>query len=565
MIYECNLLKTKKHFSSWILLIVLTVIVSLIMYWRIRIQMEIGPLSDTCDFFSDAFVFAGQGIGYSDITRPPLFPFLISLILRLGYVSMTTIYTVDCAFLVLGVIGFYMLLRLHFTDIESFLGALLLATFPIVLSVVGFGFSDISSVSFTIWAFYFLILSVKKDSKFFYLAFPFAMFAFLARYNSALIIFPMFLYILINKLETRDLKNLLGGILLSLLALIPVFIFFYQNFGSPLYSFTSFFDVSTGISSAENSSYNSNIFYFIEKLLPLVGVSGTLIILIIALGTFIHELFKIKRGKGFKKFDLSVDKRTAKIKLGTLAVLAFIFVGTFGNLTYMLSEIMFFIISYLLYGFLKELNIKDMDLHLMMFTWFMAFFVFHSVSTIKVTRYFIVMAPAVAYFLILGLSEVSKRLSCKFKGKNLTFYVLSITLICVMLLSTVSYLPSLPEANHETKVTNDVVSSASSWFISYDPSYKNKVIYSDIWPYLGWYLKTDVKSIPLFKDNQKFYDNVKDPNFTAEDNAAFNNELQNINADYYFCTWQELNLTSYTLIKRFGTLAIYERTDEIKE
>lgn len=563
MIHKGNPLKTKKNLSSWILLIVLTVIVSLIMYWRIRIQMEIGPLSDTCDFFSDAFVFAGQSIGYSDITRPPLFPFLISLILRLGHVSMTTIYAVDGSFLVFGVIGLYLLLRLRFTDFESFVGALLFATFPIILSIVGFGFSDISSVAFTIWTFYFLILAVKKDSKFFYLAFPFAMFAFLARYNSALIIFPMFLYIFVNKLESRDLKNLMGGILLSLLALIPVFTFFYQNFGNPLYSLTSFFGVSTGISSAENTSYNSNIFYFIEKLPSLVGVGGTLIILISAFGTFIYELFKIKRGKGFKKFDLSFNNRTAKIKLITLAVLAFIFVGTFGNITYMLSEVMFFVISYLLYDLLKELNIKDMDLHLMIFAWFMAFFIFHSVSTIKVTRYFILMAPAVTYFLILGLSEISKRLSCNFRDKNITFPVLSITLICIMLLSTASYLPGLIEANHETKVTNDVVSSASSWFISYDPSYKNKVIYSDLWPYFGWYLKTDVKPIPIFKDNQKFYDNVKDPNFTAEDNAAFNNELQNINADYYLCSWQEVNLTSYTLIKRVGTLAIYERADEI--
>ena len=527
--------------------------------------MEIGPLSDTCDFFSDAFVFAGQGIGYSDLTRPPLFPFLISLILRLGYTSLITIYAADCAFLVFGVIGLYMLLRLRFTDFESFLGCLLFATFPIMLSVVGFGFSDISSVAFTIWTFYFLILAVKKNSKFFYLAFPFAMFAFLARYNSSLIIFPMFLYILINKLETRDLKNLVGGILLSLLALIPVFIFFYQNFGNPLYPFMSFFGTSSGVSSAQNASYNSDIFYFIEKLSPLVGVSGTLIILITAFGTFIYELFKIKRGNGFKKIDLSVNKKTTKIKLVTLVVLAFIFVGTLGNITYMMSEVMFFVIFYLLYDLLKERNVKDMDLHFLVFAWFMAFFIFQSVYLIKVTRYFILMAPAVSYFLILGLSEISKRLSCNFRGKNITFPILSLILICIMLLSAASYLPGLIGANHETKVTNDVVSSAGSWFVTYDPSYKSKVIYSDIWPYLGWYLKTDVKPIPIFKDNQKFYDNVKDPHFTAEDNAAFNKELKNINADYYFCTWQEVNLTSYTLINRFGTLAIYERTDEINK
>ena len=83
--------------------------------------------------------------------------------------------------------------------LKALLGALLYATFPIVLTVLGVGFSDLASVSFSIWAFYFLILAVKKDSKFFYLAFPFSMLAFLTRYNSALLIFPIFLYILMNK------------------------------------------------------------------------------------------------------------------------------------------------------------------------------------------------------------------------------------------------------------------------------------------------------------------------------------------------------------------------------
>jgi hypothetical protein len=562
MNYKDNL-KTKKNFSFWFLLIVLTMIVSFIMYYRIKIQMDIGPVSDTCDFFSNAFLFAGQGIGYSDLTRPPLFSFLISLMVRLGYTSMTTIYVADCAFLVFGVIGLYILLRLRFTDLESFLGSLLFATLPVILSVVGFGFSDISSVAFTIWTFYFLILAVKKDSKFFYLTFPFAMFAFLARYNSALIIFPMFLYILINKMESRDLKSMMGGIFLSLLALIPVFIFFYQFSGNPLYSFMSSFGTSSGVSSAENISYDSNIFYFIEMLPRLVGVSGILIILITAFGGFIYELFKLRKGEGFKKFDLSFDK--TKIKLLVLAILVGIFVGTFGNVTYMLSEVTFFVTSYLFYDLLRELNVRDMDLHLLIFAWFMAFFIFQSVCVIKVARYFILMAPAIVYFLILGLTEISKRLICNFKGKNITFFVLSITLICIMLLSTASYLPSLPEANHKTTITDEEISSASVWLVNYDPSYKNKVIYSELWPYFGWYLRTDVKPLPLFKDNQTFYASVKNPNFTEEDNAAFNNELKSINADYYLCSWQEVNLTSYTLIKRVGTISIYEKTDEITQ
>ena len=117
----------------------------------------------------------------------------------MGYFSTKIIFVVDGALFVFGVIGLYLLLKVKFNDLESFLGGLLYVSFPIVLLYFGFGFSDLSSVSFSIWAIYFMILAVRKDSRFFYLAFPFAMFAFLTRYNYGLIIFPILLYILINR------------------------------------------------------------------------------------------------------------------------------------------------------------------------------------------------------------------------------------------------------------------------------------------------------------------------------------------------------------------------------
>ena len=61
-----------------------------------------------------------------------------------------------------GVIGMFMLLKIKFNDLESFLGGLLYATFPIILILLGFGFSDLASVSFSIWAIYFTILAVKR-------------------------------------------------------------------------------------------------------------------------------------------------------------------------------------------------------------------------------------------------------------------------------------------------------------------------------------------------------------------------------------------------------------------
>ena len=51
---------------------------------------------------------------------------------------------------------------------------------------------------FSIWALYFLIIGLNKDSKFLYFVLPFLIIAILARYTAGLIIIPMIFYLLIN-------------------------------------------------------------------------------------------------------------------------------------------------------------------------------------------------------------------------------------------------------------------------------------------------------------------------------------------------------------------------------
>ncbi|MEN4029454.1 MAG: glycosyltransferase family 39 protein [Methanobacterium sp.] len=502
-------------------------------------------------------------MGYSDLMRPPLLSFLTSIPFRMGYVSPTTLFALDGLLYIFGVIGLYFLLKLKFSTIQSFLGALVYATFPTVLFIMGFGFSDLASVSFTIWTFYFLILAVKRDSRFFYLAFPFAMLAFLTRYNSALIIFPICLYILINRDKIKNIKNMLGGMFTSLLLLVPVFIFYGQKFGNMVYPFMAFFGATSTSLSSESAAYNPNLFFFIEKLHLFIGIESILTVLIIAAGFFIYMILKLKREPFDKKMlfnGLNVRNRNTKLKLVLFVALALVFAFSFGHISAYYSEVLFFILAYLLYDFLKNFKIKDLDMHILFFAWFMAFFIFHSVFAIKVDRYFVLMAPPVAYFLILGLSGISNRLKFKIKNFNVIPSILAISLIILILLSTTSYLPSIIQASQKYKVTNEIIISASEWFINYDPDYKNKTICSDIWPYFGWYLKTNVRPMPEFKGDQKFYGGITDYNLTSQDNIAYNKELEINNADYYFCNRPELNLTSYKPIKQFGKLIIYKRS-----
>jgi 4-amino-4-deoxy-L-arabinose transferase-like glycosyltransferase len=549
-----------KYLIPYLPLILLIIIVSIITYYRVMIQIELGPLSDSCDFLLNALVFAGQGVGYYDWTRPPFFSFIISIFFRLGFVSTATIFIVDGLTFIFGVIGFYLFLKLRFNNIESFLGGLIFATFPTVLSVLGTGFPDLTSVTFSIWALYFLVLAVKKDSKFFILAFPLMMMAFLTRYNTALLLFPIALYILINKDEIKNFKTILIGILGSILLLIPVFTFFYEKFGNILYPFISTLGTTITSTSSENYYYNPNLLYYLDRFPIHTGFEGLLIIFIIIVGFVIYLLFNLKRKsidkKLFEWFD--IKKTSSKLKIIVFFVLTLIFIGTFGQVNYMITEVIFFGLIFLFYDLTKYLNVKNMDMYLLVFVWYMVFFIFNSVYVIKTDRYFVLMAPAVSFFLLLGLSEISNRLPFNFKKKNLTFPILAVILTLMILLSTTAFLPIIKKENNDYKVSNEQVTLISEWFTTYDPNYKNKIIYSDLWPYMAWSLKTNVKIMPIFKNNQSYIGGIKNSTFSPQDSIAFNNFLVQNNADYYFCV-QQINLTSYKPIKQFGNMIIYQK------
>jgi len=554
----------KKHANSIVFLLLLTVIVSIITYWRILIQIDMGPVSDSFDFLSNALVFAGHGTGYSDLLRPPFFSFIISLIFTLGYISSSVIFYVDGGLFVFGVIGLFMLLKTRFNDLESFLGGLLYATFPIVLTNLGVGFSDLASVSFTIWTFYFLVLAFKKNSTFFILAFPFAMFAFLTRYNSALIIFPILLYILINK-DKVNFKNIIIGITASFLIIIPLLIFNYERFGNIIYPFINFESNSAIVSvSPELVSYIPNIFFFLENFPGYVGFQGSIILLIVVIFVVLYVLLLFIRNHQNKinLFEgLSLKNGLKNIKFIIFVVLVIIFLGSFGKIYYMINELLFFAIAYLFYDLTKNIKFKHLNLNIMFFAWFMTFFIFQSIFVIKDNRYFVLMAPPVAYFMIFGLNELSNRIKINVKSKNITFPLLVIFLITIIFLSTTSYLPLVQQTNNNQSVANEDVKLASQWLTNYDINYKSKIIYADSWPNFSWYLKTNINPMPVFKDNQSFYEAIKDYNFNQQDRNAFNNYLITNNAYYYLSVRQGLNLTSYTPIKQFGYVTIYKRNN----
>ena len=407
-----------------------------------------------------------------------------------------------------------------------------------------------------------MILAVKKDSKFFYLAFPFFIFAFLTRYTSALLIFPIFLYILFNK-ERINIKNILIGIGVSILTLVPVLIYFYKTFGNIIYPFISFGSTSTIVSvSAQNPYYNPNIFFFLQNFTSFVGTQGTIILLIIILGLILWLIIRLRTRIRTKKNDMDffVLKSRSNLKYLIFLILGIVFLLSFGKISYVLSELLFFVVAIIFYDITKN-KLKDVDLHLMFVSWFMAFFIFHSIFVIKDVRYFVVMAPPVVYFLIFGLSQVMGKINFMIKNRNAVLHLIALFLTSVMLISAASEIPYILKANNDSVNFNKQIEMASQWFVSYDPDYKDKIIYSDLWPNFSWYLKTDVKPVPVFNGNQTFLTGMINFSFNQLDSNKFNQYLVGNNADYYFSVRQGLNLTSYTQIKQFGSLIIYKKNN----
>lgn len=365
-----------------------------------------------------------------------------------------------------------------------------------------------------------------------------------------------------NKQEIKNHKYIGWGILASFLLIIPVLWFYQIKFGNILFPFMDTFGATSRIFSPEYHPYNVDPLFYIKGFFSYTGFESFIITFLIIIGIAVYTIIRVKNQSDIKNKLLSIvskEDMNLKFKLLIFAVLTLIFIVTFGQVHYMVSEVIFLAVGLVFFTLINELNIKNIDLHILVFSWFMAFFIFNSVYVIKSSRYFILMAPGVAYLLLLGLRTVFNELTVKLKKGNLIFPIFALILTVLILLSTASLLPSIEDRFQGIKVTNEKIALASEWFINYEPDYKNKVIYSNLWPYLAWHLKTDVKIMFTFKNNQAYLGGVKDnTTFTQQDNLASNNYLVDNNADYYFSS-DAINLTSYKPIKQFGSVTIYER------
>jgi 4-amino-4-deoxy-L-arabinose transferase-like glycosyltransferase len=527
-------------------LLILLIISSFIIYLRLRIQIILGPGWDTFDFLLNALEFSGMGFGYYDLSRPPFLSFLTSLFFIFGYISESAIFILDGVIFIFGAIGLYFMLKIRFSNLTSFVGALLFIFNPLLLQWVTIGYSDIASISFLIWGAYFLFNKQKTSSWMMYLSPIFFAFSFLTRYSSALFIFPLLLFFLMEK-SSYKLKEIFKYFLMFLLIITPFLIFFYLKFSNPL-PFLNVFSSTTLTPSNLYWAFNNDFFYYIKNLFSYVSLwylGGFVLIFLIMIGFTLTILKITKKSINFRIHKIQNDlKQDSNIIISVILIL--LFVLTLNRVWYMISELIFIIFCYFFYKYLKDIKL-DYKMELFFVSWFVAFLIFHSVYAIKVDRYFISMLPAFLFLVIFGLDTVYRLFKSKypFKVADISIFLIIVVIILFNIIpSTIWLIANYDHISSSGDMYPEVKEAVygSKWIYDNVPDYRQKIIYSDfLWPHFSWYLKMKV--------NRLIIENV----------TSINRNLNNISADYYLSSYYNNSLNTYKKKVEIGNLTIFEK------
>ncbi len=569
-----NIFESLKKICCDPLFILILVTVVLTAY-LLSVQMRIGvPYWDVYNYLNNALIFAGIGSETSNtiIYLSPMLPFLTSLFFRMGYVSINAIFIVSAVIFIIGVIGLYFLLKERFNAIGSLTGCLIFISFPVVFSWAVSGCTDIPGISFSIWTMFFLVAGLKKNYKYLYLVLPTFVMASLMRYTSGLILLPILFYLLINKDHIREIKNLkkiVLGVIIELGVLITAVTVFFVR----LKTATSVFSLFTSIASSsftgtEDVAYNTNVFYYIQNLFNYISVGpfqgyyqqilnpsqgaptllSYFISLIVLFGIifYIHRIFSAKNVKvAFK--DGKILRTNKLIKLGLILVLFILLLVSFYSQYFILSEIILFAFLYVIYVILIKNNTgfeqKNLKLDFMFLSWFGAFLIFQSTLPLKVDRYFITMAPALAYFIVLGLSEFIGKFKIQIQKKKVKPGLICLLVALIFLsCSTATFIGHAPKKTFTVDIDH-----SCQWLKGYDPDYKDKIICSDYPNAVNWYLEKDIRA-----GFPRLYNN---------DDDKFEDYLQQIGADYYIDSVSNSHpvIKGYRIIKTFGVVAIYKK------
>ena len=498
-------------------------------------------------YYWDIFLYVNNAmrmahLGPADtLYLSPFFPAVLSVLFRLGLTGEPTVFSAAAAFYIAGVTGLYLLLRLRFSEMESLAGSISFASFSIILSWAATGALDVPAASLSIWAVYLALLGRRKDPRFYCLALPVAMAAFLTRYTSGLMLLPLAIIIFTDPEFRSKLGELLAGTGLGILLYLPFTYFFYRNVKTPFPFLKQAAGTATGSATSINPGYSLDPLYYLKHFPEYISalpsqdylhvinpsIAGPTAVAFIIIGFLLAGMAILL----WNNRDLA--SMTGLREKVLFILLSILMVATFGRVSFVVSEII--LLLWALSVARMAGDRENTDMNLAMAVWFLSYLFMHSFHPVKVDRYLITVMPAVAYGISLSIRETAGIIRWKHASD-----VLSALVALLMLTSAINYLAGMPDSYGIVEAEKE----AAAWLMEHDPAYSERIIASDRGPAFTWYLGKYVFTRKMHPDRMELCIEY----------------FRDLNPDYYIYWTDETPLPSgYRVIYSRRGVAVAER------
>lgn len=502
--------------------------------YKLVAQIVAGPGWDTYSFFANAAALAGRGYGYTEPARPPLISVVAAPLVRLGFMSPVVIQVVDFAFALLAVAGAYLLARKRVSPLVAAGAGLAVLVAPPVWEWIGVGYTDIGAVALCTWALLALYRATESDSRYYIAAFPLAVCAVLMRTTSLLFVFPIALWMLFRTRVFAHARDIALGILAALALYAPFGYFYSRRFSEPFYPFVTSLriqqsaDITAGVLREVGSYFGAlpvlaapRPLAFFTTLLLMLAVLG------LALAAFrsLHDRH-VSAGRIGVSFAIAAAAAWVAVHGGLLSTQVAIVGSVYLVWRLLTSE------EHDPSSAHKRAVPADLALDAVVIAWLLGYYTFHEQWAQRVTRYYIVMAPQVAYLVALGWDRlvaalpvrpetVDEETSLSDDGRFAARSLVRFAWLPLVLVLAAGVAIDVARTNWRPDPTvADARKTAA--YLSRQPSSAQGTVFSDMWPVTAFYARRNVLAMPFF-----------------EDARAFGHELDKRDAAYYITVHPE--------------------------
>lgn len=546
--------------------------------------------SDIYVYLASALDYAGMNYGHISsleyMHNSPLICYLTSLLFKLGFVSINSIFIVTAIFSISGIFGMYVFLKIRFSNLLSLIGSLLYSSFSLTLFYFANGMLDVPAVALIIWTLIFTAAAVNRNPRYYILVALFFAMSFFTRYTTIYIISLVALYILkdydlVNLLEcfikdrnafkqkirlffkSHEFKWMCISLIVGFAVVMYVF-YVILSYNAPIGYFTSAVDSVNSYNSPTNPNYVADKYFYIKNYLSLLfaneitslsqiekfanpSVMAYLTLGIVFFGLLIRVINIIKNKDFYKKNIEKIQFRSPRSSnVLKISVIAFLILSVLSfKFNYLYSVFFLWIALVVVQSLIKEypsVNRNNFTLSLVCFGLLSFYIIIFSFINLKCLRYILPTLPAFAYFTIYALDNILNYIKygwednrslndVKIKSKFRLKVSQIIPLIFIVLLLFTSFNFTNTVEIDEWGLNFD---STANFLLDYDSDYQSKDIGASHGErYYEWYF-------------QKPVDKFNPVDFNSSDY-------------YYLFANNDLNYDGYHEIYRSGIIGVYER------